>query len=138
MGLTYSKPKLIHISFTSELKSFICILAKTGFVYVVLHNINLTYYSIITFLESHCFRNYTGMLASPFAFIDYTFTMNTGSTVNCFHSNTYRTKYKRLQVFIIVSQCRDHSAILMSWYVVNNEVVMVTACVVISTAKQSS
>ena len=47
-GLTFSKIELIHVCFTSELKNFVtyCVFGKT-WLYIVLHDFNLTYYSSI-------------------------------------------------------------------------------------------
>ena len=48
MGLNFIKNELIHVHFTSELKNFIvyCVCGKT-WLYIVLHDFNLTYYSSI-------------------------------------------------------------------------------------------
>ena len=46
VGLQFSKPKFIHVSFTSELKIFVAyyvFLAKFDFI-IVLYDFNLTYY----------------------------------------------------------------------------------------------
>ena len=49
MGLNFSKNELIHVRITTELKEFcsiLCIFGKT-WLYIVLHDFNLTYYSSI-------------------------------------------------------------------------------------------
>ena len=50
MGLNFNKNVLIQVRFTSELKNFVtyCVfLAKRSFIIIVLHVLNLTYYSNI-------------------------------------------------------------------------------------------
>ena len=49
MGLNFSKHELIHVCFTSELKNFCSILYIFGktWLYIVLDDFNLTYYSSI-------------------------------------------------------------------------------------------
>ena len=46
-GLNFDKNELIHVHFTSELKKFFSILCIFGniWLYIVLHDFNLTYYS---------------------------------------------------------------------------------------------
>ena len=48
MGLCFNKNELIHVRFTSILKKFVayCVFLKT-WISLVLHDFNLTYYSIV-------------------------------------------------------------------------------------------
>ena len=73
MSLNFSKNELIHARFTLELKNFAayCSILNTfgkTWLYLVLHDFNLTYYSSFL-LASYYSQNYAGILASPLLII---------------------------------------------------------------------